>query len=196
VSGRALKIAFAIMLAAVIGTGGYVFVLKQKEEEQARRIAYTQPVSPPAAGPVERVPLYIAYDFEGVLRPRDVQMALPGEPSQRARAVLHALLTEYTGDPSPHKLAPGADVRAVFLVSDNLAVVDTNATFADGHRSGVFVETLTVASVVKTLAANLPGVRRVKILVEGKERETLAGHADLMTFYDVGRIDELMTQLE
>lgn len=195
-SGRALKIAFAIMLVAVIGTGVYVFVLKQKEEEQARRIAYTQPVSPPIAGPAELVSLYIAYDFEGVIRPREVQVALPGERSQRARAVLHALLAEYTGDPSPHKLAPGADVRAVFLVSDNLAVVDINATFANGHRSGVFVETLTVASVVKTLAANLPGINRVKILVEGKERETLAGHADLLTFYDVGRIDDLVMQLE
>jgi spore germination protein GerM len=195
-SGRALKIAVAIMLAAVIATSVYVYVLQQREEERARRVAYTQPVSPPVAGPAERVPLYIAYDFEGVLRPREVQVALPVEHSQRARAVLHALLGEYTGHPSPHELAPGADVRAVFLVSDNLAVVDTNAAFADGHRSGVFVEMLTVASVVKTLAANLPGITRVKILVEGKERETLAGHADLMTFYDVSRIDELVKQLE
>ena len=45
------------------------------------------------------------------------------------------------------------------------------------------VEELTLASMAQTLAANLPGITRVKLLVDGKERETLAGHVDLMGFY-------------
>jgi hypothetical protein len=36
----------------------------------------------------------------------------------------------------------------------------------------------------------------VKILVDGKERDTLAGHADLSTFYDVGAVNQLATQLQ
>jgi hypothetical protein len=36
----------------------------------------------------------------------------------------------------------------------------------------------------------------VKILVEGKERETLAGHADLSGFYDVSAVNQLTAQLQ
>jgi hypothetical protein len=36
----------------------------------------------------------------------------------------------------------------------------------------------------------------VKFLVEGKERETLAGHADLMSFYQVSAVHELAKELE
>jgi hypothetical protein len=39
--------------------------------------------------------------------------------------------------------------------------------------------------MAQTLAANVGAIGRVKILVQGKERETLAGHADLTTFYEL-----------
>jgi hypothetical protein len=38
---------------------------------------------------------------------------------------------------------------------------------------------------VKTLAVNVPGIQRVNILVEGKTRDTLAGHTDLTQSFDV-----------
>jgi len=59
----------------------------------------------------------------------------------------------------------------------------------------VLVEELTVASLVQTLAGNIPGINRVKILVEGKERETLAGHADLSSLYDVAMMNQLVAQM-
>jgi len=49
-------------------------------------------------------------------------------------------------------------------------VIDLNDAFADGHRSGVLVEELTLASLVQTLATGIPGINRVKILVGGRER--------------------------
>jgi len=36
----------------------------------------------------------------------------------------------------------------------------------------------------------------VKILVEGKERDTLAGHADLSNFYDVPAVTQVVAQLQ
>ena len=46
------------------------------------------------------------------------------------------------------------------------------------------------ASLVETLAMNVPGIRRVNILVEGKRRETLAGHADLSEAFDVATVEQ------
>jgi hypothetical protein len=109
---------------------------------------------------------------------------------------LHALLAVYLDKSSPHPLAPGSDIRSVYLVDPSLAVIDVNAAFADGHRSGVLAEELTLASFIETLSANIPGILKVKILVEGKQRETLAGHADLSNFFDVGAVDRLTAELQ
>ena len=66
-------------------------------------------------------------------------------------------------------------MRNVFLLGSDTAVVDTSAGFADSHPSGVLAEELTIASIVVTLNANDKKITRVKILVDGRERETLAG---------------------
>jgi len=87
-------------------------------------------------------------------------------------------------------------VRSVYLVDPGLAVIDLNAAFANGHRSGVLEEELTVTSLIQTLTANIPGILRVKILVDGHERETLAGHADLSDFYDAIAVGQLAGQLQ
>ncbi len=53
-----------------------------------------------------------------------------------------------------------------------------------------------MASLIHTISANTPGVLKVKILVDGKERDTLAGHADLSEYYDVTAVNQLATQLQ
>lgn len=191
---RHILITVGLLLVAVFLTGFYVLQLKKTAEQQAQRTD-SRPVAPPAAGPEEVVTLTIAYDEDAVFRTLKVSLPLPQEKTERAREVLRALIAEYTQKPSPHPLAEGADVREVFLVND-LAIVDLNPVLADSHRSGAFVETLTLTSIAQTLAQNVPGVRRVRFLVDGKERETLAGHADLMATYDVKQIDDLVRGLQ
>jgi hypothetical protein len=192
---RALTISTGLLLAAVVAMGVYLHILRRNERERAQNVPDSRPMSAPVAGPASRVTFYLAYDDPGVVRAQEASIALPADPAQRGREILHALLGEYVKRPSSHELPADADVKDVFLVNGNTAVVDTTPAFAEGHRSGVFVETLTIVSLVKTLTTNLPGVTRVKILVDGKERETLAGHADLECFYDVVTVEQLLQQL-
>jgi len=193
---RALTIATALLLAAVVAMGAYLYYLRRNEQARARDLPDTRPISAPVVGPASPVTLYLAYDDPGVLRPQQVSIPLPADPAQRGREILHALVGEYVKRPSSHELGAGADVKDVFLVNGNTAVVDTTPAFAEEHPSGILVETLTVASLVKTLTANLSGVTRVKILVDGEERETLAGHADLEDFYDVTAVEQMLQQLQ
>ncbi len=93
-----------------------------------------------------------------------------------------------------HPLAPAADIRSIYLIDPGAAVIDLNAAFADQHRSGILSEQLTVNSLVETLAMNVPGIRRVNILVEGKTRDTLAGHADLTEWFDVTTMEQAGNQ--
>jgi len=130
-------------------------------------------------------PAASAFPVAGMLRARPAQIPLPGGRQQRAEELLRALLRIYQQPGAVHPLAPAADIRSIYLVDPGAAVIDLNATFADQHRSGILNEQLTVNSLVKTLAVNVPGIQRVNILVEGKTRDTLAGHADLTEPFDV-----------
>jgi len=193
---RHLIIAVAILLAITLGMGFYVLRMRARVDRTDVSAANTQPVAPPVSGSSEQVTLYVAYDDAGVLRPKAVRITLPTGRQERAAEILRALLTLYLDKFSPHPLGPGSDIRDVYLVDPGLAVIDLNAAFADNHRSGVLVEELSVVSLVQTLSANIPGITRVKILVEGNERETLAGHADLSNFFDVPAVTQIVAQLQ
>ena len=172
---RHLAIAMAVLLLAVLGMSVYVWRMRTRAAALPVQATDSRPIAPPVSGPTETVTLFVAQDDEASLRADAAQIPLPSGRQERAEELLRALLTRYLDKNSPHQMAPGADVRNVFLVDPGLVVIDVNTSFADGHRSGILVEELTVASLIHTVSANIPGVLRVKILVDGKERETLAG---------------------
>jgi Sporulation and spore germination len=193
---RYFYIAASIMLVAVIAMSAYAWHMRGRAAANSAAPTDTRPVVAPVAGPTEQVTLYVAYDDLGILRAQAARIPLPSVRQQRAEELLRALVTLYLDKSSPHPLAPGSDIRSVFLVDPGLAVIDVNAAFADGHRSGVLAEELTVASLIRTLSANIPGIMKVKFLVEGKQRDTLAGHADLSGFFDVAAVNQLTSKLQ
>lgn len=193
---RQLIIAVTVLVLAALGLGSYAWRMRKSVSATAVPAPDTRPLAPPVAGPTERVTLYVANDDDGTLRARSAQIPMPSGRQQRAEELLRALLSLYLDKNSPHPLGSGADVRSVFLVDPGVAVIDVNSAFADTHRSGVLVEELTVASLIHTISANTEGILKVKILVDGRERDTLAGHADLSDFYDVSAVNQLATQLQ
>lgn len=193
---RHFYIAVSVLLAAALGMSVYVWRMRGRAAATPVATADTRPVVAPMAGPTERVTLWVAYDDIGTLRAQAAQIPLPSVRQERAEELVRALIVLYLDKSSSHPLPPGSDVRGVYLVDPGLAVIDVNAAFADGHRSGVLAEELTVASLVQTLSANIPGILKVKILVEGKQRETLAGHADLSDFFNVAAVNQLAAQLQ
>src|SRR5205085_10852031 len=154
---RHVQIGIVILLVGVVAMGFYARSMRGRAEETASRISDNRPVAPPVSGSTERVTLHVAYDDLGIVRPQTAQIPLPSGSQQRAQELLRALLQVYLDKNSPHPLPPGADIPEVYIVEPGLAVLDMNAAFADNHRSGVLVEELTVASLVQTLVANVPG---------------------------------------
>ncbi len=192
---RHVQITLALLLIAVVGIGLYMYRLERSTEETIRRASEAPSVIPPPTGPIATVTLAIAYDEDGEFRQQQLSAALPTEAGERSRQVLRILIGEYMSRPSPHPLAVGSDINDVYIVNGDLAVIDTNSIFADGHPSGILVEDFTVYSLVETLAANMPQIKQVKIIVNGKERATLAGHADLSPVFDVASIHQVVEGL-
>jgi len=193
---RHLMIGVAAMLALALGMSVYVWHMRGRVRQAETQPEFSHPVAAPVQGPTEQVTLFVANDDPGVLRAQAASIPLPAGRQERAQELLRALLALYLDKSSSHPLGPGSEVREVYLVDPGLAVIDLNDAFADGHRSGVLIEELTVASLVQTLASNIPGISRVKILVGGKDRETLAGHADLSCTYDVSAVSQMVTEMQ
>jgi len=186
---RHLLIGVAALLLLVVSMGIYLRHMRREAKKLELPAASLSAVAPPASGPTETVTLYVADDAVGALRAHSAQIPLPGGRQQRAEELLRALLRIYQQPGAAHPLSPDADIRSIYLIDPGAAVIDLNAAFADQHRSGILSEQLTVNSLVETLAVNVPGIQRVNILVEGKVRDTLAGHADLSDSFDVLTIE-------
>jgi sporulation and spore germination protein len=193
---RHLQIAMAVLMVAALGLTFYAWHMRKAAASTPVATVDTRPLVPPVAGPTERVALFVAHDEDGTLRAESAQIPMPSGRQQRAEELARALLSLYLEKNSPHALGPGSEVRSVFLVDPGVAVIDMNSAFADTHRSGVLVEELTVMSLIHTISANTPGLLKVKILIDGQERDTLAGHADLTSFYDVSATNQVVTQLQ
>lgn len=99
---------------------------------------------------------------------------LPIHPPVATAPSASTSLHPYVDDPSqPH--VPGGQ----------LAIVNLHGAFADHHPSGIEPETLTIKSIIGTLYANFPRIEQVRFLVDGRPRDTLNGHADLLRTYTV-----------
>jgi len=205
---RYQKILFTLLLLATLGMGGILWRLRERAHQRLVAGEDSAPTQAPQVAPAESATLLVASDTDGGLRIQMQSLPLPADPGARARAILGRLLDLYAGPGATHSVPGGASsVAQVFLVpipnadpasdtssssnpsseSDStppqLAVVNLTASFAANHPSGIETETLTVLSICGTLHANLPHVIQVRFLVDGQQKATLAGHADLTRTY-------------
>ncbi len=193
---RHFQITIALVLLAILVSGIVIIRITHKEEALTLQGADAAPAAPILNGKQEHIQLLLAYDEDQALRWRPADVFLPADRNLRARETLRSVLAQYLQTPSPHPLPKGADIKDVYFISEDTMIVDTTSQFADGHPSGILLEELTLASLIETLTANVPGINKVKFLVDGKERETLAGHADLMSFYRTAAVHELAKEFE
>jgi spore germination protein GerM len=64
-------------------------------------------------------------------------------------------------------------------VEEDLAILDFDAAFVDGHPGGSQGELLTVYALANSIAVNFPHLRQIQILINGEKVDTLKGHVDL-----------------
>jgi Sporulation and spore germination len=190
---RRMKVGIGLLAMIILVMALALLHLKQKAEMLAPP-PIAQPVPPPPSGPAQQLTLYLANDGDGSLRAVTVNSALPSDAGERARLALQTLTARDQQPDSHHRLGTGAAVEDVFLLDENSAVVNLNAAFADTHPSGIQVEWLTIESMVMTLKAQLPQLTRVRFLVDGNSRETLAGHVAMAGWFDVAQVSEAAAQ--
>ena len=164
------------------------------------------PVLAALANPERRV-FRLLLTHEAAERNAAELAALPQPPQALLEAGLVVLSVDHPGygrsplpsgdaglagwDPLPTEraglaaLPAGTAALHVFLDDRGLLTLDLSRAFQHGFRGGSGAEYLAVASLVRTLGANLPEVKRVLIVCGGRPIATLGGHIPLDQPLDV-----------
>lgn len=206
---RYQRVLFWILSAAILLMALFLLHGCEQAREKLTRHRDETPLAAPVATASQTFRLALANDADGSVTMTDRELALPEEPTARARALLARLIAEYSYKNSAHPIESGPAIDDVFLLdlplraasstgttpiaaSDSagpragqLAVINLHGTFADHHPSGIEPETLTINSIIGTLYANFPRIEQVRFLVDGRPHDTLSGHADLTRTYPV-----------
>jgi hypothetical protein len=176
-----------MLVLAVISAAIYFPILKrrlrqaaqvqQQSEEQARR-ELTQSLAANPGAPLVKAKLFWASGAEdGALTAVTVDLPLSKDPVLRGKQVLNTLLAGPV-DAELRTVPPDAVLLAFYLLPDGTAIADFSEGLATSIPSGIESEQMAVDSLTRTLEANVPQVRWLKILIHGQEVDTLAGHLD------------------
>ena len=132
-----------------------------------------------AAGPSRTIKARLFYVSADGMRLTSVEREVPfAEGAEQAREIVAAQIAP-VAEPLLSAVPAGTKLRALFLTERGDAFVDLSREAVTAHTGGTLNELLTVYTIVNALTVNLPAVRSVQILVDGKEVQTLAGHVDL-----------------
>jgi spore germination protein GerM len=168
-----LAVVLAVLLLIFFGGG---------TGERIRRLAGTGPAKPEPSSDeppaMIKVTLFFLAEGDELLHGEEREIAAGLSASAQAEQIISELIRGSDGDLiSP--LPPEAEVRQVFVTGEGVAYVDFSRDITEKGSYGSSSELSAVFAVVNSLAYNLKTVKKVAILIEGGERETLGGHVDL-----------------
>src|SRR5207245_7197491 len=103
---------------------------------------------------------------DSTLVPVTVELPLSSDPVLRAKQVLNTLLAGPV-DAELRTLPPEAVLLAFYLLPDGTAIADFSEALATSVPSGIVSEQLAVNSITRTLDANVPQVRPMKVVIRG-----------------------------
>lgn len=149
--------------------GGYLFFSK--------RSLVPQPGTPPVQSDLRKDDSFfvrIFYPVEGrlVMEERSV----PKSPeSSLAEATLNEFLKGPSGGAKP-AVPQGTRVISVYRGSDGILYADLSDEFRRNFQGDAVAEFLLLKGLYETIISNVQGIDDVKVLIEGKEVESIGGH--------------------
>ena len=169
-----LSLIVVLVLAAVLFRGEGGEKIRQAGEAES---AENTP-EPAPAREAKTIQLFFLSENDTLLHPEQREiLAGPSVVEEAEQAVTELIRGSDKGYISP--LPPETRLRQLFITKDGIAYVDLSREIMDKHPSGSSAELATVYSIVNTLAYNFKPIKKVFILVEGGEKETLGGHINL-----------------
>jgi len=166
----ALMVGIVSLLALVIRSDHPWTVRRQLEETPRPADLMSSKTTP--------VHLYFSDRDNQFLMAEERVLKSPQHPEFFARSIVEALIK------GPQRglartIPTETAVRAVYLTPQGICYLDLASNVAENHPGGIKSELLSIYSIVNSLVLNVTEIEAVKILINGDESKTLAGHIDL-----------------
>jgi len=174
----ALVIILAVLVVVFFQSGAREVIRKSPPRTDAASAGEPGAPPDPDAKPTRKVSVFFVRPADGLLSPEEREIPASDSLIQETEAFLAELIKGPAGDLAP-ALPAETKLGRVYVTKDGTVYVDFSRELAEKHPSGTAAEISTVYAVVDGLAYNFKAVKKVFILVDGEERETLAGHIAL-----------------
>ncbi len=162
-----------ILILLIVGIGGYFYFTERHAEKSVTQQTLK-----------DSIILYFSSNNEEYLVPEVRQISFRGHIEGQILEVIKELIKGSTvqqtnnGKGLINVIPDGVRVNGAILEEDGTLFVDFSKELKERHPGGSWAEMLTIYSIVDTIIKNFPDIKRVKLLIEGEEIETLAGHID------------------
>jgi spore germination protein GerM len=124
------------------------------------------------------VTLFFLSENDTLLHPEEREIIDDPGLNTRARRVVQELLNgSQNGLLSP--FPPETKLRELHITEGGTAYVDFTREIQENHLFGSSADIATVYCIVNSLTHNFEIIKKVFILIDGGEKETLGGHIDL-----------------
>jgi hypothetical protein len=125
------------------------------------------------------VVLFFPAEDGSALLPEKRTIVKTSEPGTLAKQVIAELVVGPQEAGKVRALPEGTVLRQVYLTPGGTAYADFGPELRAGLGGGSAAELMAVYAVVNALSSNIPGVRKVGILIGGQPVDSLNGHLDL-----------------
>jgi len=110
---------------------------------------------------------------------------LPESPAAAIPVVVRELIKGPVAQTSLRLFPGDTVVRGAYLLPEGTVVVDLGGpTLTQGWETGSHQELMAIASLAQTVTSNFAEARRVRIVINGTQAETLAGHLSLSRSFE------------
>ncbi|MCP2519051.1 GerMN domain-containing protein [Candidatus Aminicenantes bacterium AC-335-A11] len=173
---RILLISLFIIVCILI----ILIILSLKTEKIKVSREVTQTYFPNIEETTEKreVTIFFPSEEDSLLYPEAREIYLTPSLIQQAKQVILELIKGPENNHLP-TLPPTTKLREIFITNDGTAYIDFSKEIYQQHPGGSEAEIISIYAIVNSLTYNFPQIKRVQILIEGLEKETLNGHIDL-----------------
>lgn len=172
--GRFLWPLFFILIFAGGITGGYLYFSYFSKAPSHKPVPPARQLGIPQKGTAfSDIRLYFPVEGRIVTEEKAIQR------QTSISAIADATVEEFLKGPSNAQssgIPAGARLLGTYLGSDGILYVDLSSEFSRNFQGDALSEFLLLKSLYESVISNVQGINDVKILIEGKETDSIGGH--------------------
>ncbi|MDY0133137.1 MAG: GerMN domain-containing protein [Desulforegulaceae bacterium] len=167
-----------IILLLILLTISTAFILLKKDKGLEQKKTYKIDL-PDKQIRGKEVFLYFTNSENSALKAEKHRVEFNSDTRKFAQELIETLLKGPSDSSLMSAMPEGTKLLSLYIQDNLVAVIDFSEEIRQNHPGGSQAEILTIYSIVNTLTLNIEEVKEIKILINGNEAETLAGHIAL-----------------